>query len=86
MAPGGRGEQQLAPGGDDGAGVGGDTLADLGELGLDEVGVGAGAVEMQPVEHGFAGVLAAFFNQPSRRLWEKPDSSAEDDGGDCLHG
>jgi hypothetical protein len=28
----------------------------------------------------------AFFNQPSRRLWEKPDSDAEDDGGDGLHG
>lgn len=86
VAPGGRGEEQLAPGGDDGAGFGGDALADLGELGLDEVGVGAGVVEMKAVQDCFAGVLVAFFNQPSRRLWEKPDSKAEDDGGDGLHG
>jgi hypothetical protein len=43
-------------------------------------------VEMQAVEHGFAGVLVAFFNQPSGRLWEKPDSNAEDDGGGGLDG
>jgi hypothetical protein len=43
-------------------------------------------VEMQAVKHGFAGVLVAFFNQPSGRLWEKPDSNAEDDGGGGLDG